>query len=84
MSNLITKKNRTKPRPKKVYQCRYRLNGRSKSQEFNAQNDKAALRYAGFNAEGEPIGAGGGLLQRRLPKGAKITGLFPTGKAAKK
>lgn len=83
MTNLISKKN-TKPKPKKVYRCRYRLNGRTKSQDFNAQSDTAALRYAGFNAKGEMIGAGGGLLQRRLPKGAKISGIFPTGKAAPK
>jgi hypothetical protein len=52
--------------------------------QFNAQSDTAALRYAGFNAKGETINPAGGLLGNRLPKGAKITGIFPTGKAAKK
>ena len=81
MGNLIKGK-KTNP-AKKVYKYRYTVRGRSKTGEFNSVNDKAALRYCGFNAKGEPL-KGGGLLLNRLPKGARITALEPTGRRAKK
>lgn len=67
---------------KKVYRYRYRVNGKTKSGEFNSVSNKAALRYCGCSAKGEPMA--GGLLKNKLPKGAKITFLEPTGKRAKK
>jgi len=80
--NLLAGKGKSNA-PKKVYKYRYRVGGRSKTGEFNSVSNKAALRYCGFNAKGEPL-AGGGLLKNRLPKGAKIVHLEPTGRAAKK
>lgn len=80
--NLVGKT--SKPaKPKKVYKYRYRANGKTKTGEFNSVSNTAALRYCGFNAKGEPM-AGGGLLKNKLPKGARITSLEPTGRKAKK
>lgn len=80
--NLIAGKQKNTA-AKKVYRYRYRVGGRSKTGEFNSVSNKAALRYCGFNDKGEQM-AGGGLLKNKLPKGAKITHLEATGRAAKK
>lgn len=81
MSNLI--KNGNTARKKKVYRYRYVVGRKRGSGEFNSVSNKAALRYCGFNEQGEPM-KNGGLLANRLPNGARITALYPTGKAAKK
>ncbi len=81
MSNLIKGKN--SGGKKKIYKYRYTSGRKRGSGEFNSVSNKAALRYCGFNEKGEAL-KGGGLLLRRLPKGARITALTPTGKAAKK
>ena len=81
MSNLI--KNSKTAGKKKVFKYNYVAGRKRGSGEFNSVSNQAALRYCGFDAKGEPM-KNGGLLARRLPKGARITGLFPTGKAAKK
>jgi hypothetical protein len=81
MANLIQgNKNNAK---KKVYNYRYSAGRKRGSGEFNSVSNKAALRYCGFNEKGEPM-KNGGLIQNRLPKGARITHLVPTGRAAKK
>lgn len=80
--NLIDSK-RAKNAPKHVYKYRYRANGKTKTGEFGSVSNKAALRYCGFNANGEPM-QGGGLLKNRLPNGARITHLEKTGKRVKK
>ena len=81
MSNLIRDKNAAGK--KKVFKYRYVAGQKRGTGEFNSVSNKAALRYCGFNEQGEPM-QNGGLLANRLPKGARITGLFPTGTAAKK
>lgn len=81
MSNLIKGKNGTAT--KKIYKYRYVAGRKRGSGTFNSVSNKAALRYCGFTAKGEAM-KGGGLLSNRLPKGARITSLEPTGKAAKK
>ena len=81
MANLI--KNGKNAGKKKVFKYRYVAGRKRGSGEFNSVSNKAALRYCGFNDKGEPM-KNGGLLANRLPKGARITALFPTGKAAKK
>lgn len=70
-------------RPKKEYAYKYRVNGKLKSGTFNSVGDKAALRYCGFNAQGEPM-KGGGLLKNKLPRGANIVHVSSTGRPAKK
>ena len=82
MTNLIQKK-RPPAGKKKIYQYKYSAGRKRGSGEFNSVSNKAALRYCGFNAKGEAL-PGGGLLKNRLPKGARITALAPTGRAAKK
>ncbi len=79
MSNLIKGKNPSK----KIYKYRYAAGGKRGSGEFNSVSNKAALRYCGFNEKGEAM-KNGGLLASRLPKGARITHLVPTGRTAKK
>ncbi len=81
MSNLI--KGKGSNPAKKIYKYRYVAGRKRGSGEFNSVSNKAALRYCGFNAKGEAM-QGGGLLSNRLPKGARITSLEPTGRAAKK
>lgn len=81
MANLINSKNPCGK--KKIYKYRYTAGKKRGSGEFNSVSNKAALRYCGFNEKGEAL-AGGGLLKNRLPKGARITNLQPTGRAAKK
>ena len=81
MGNLV-KGNRTNA-PKKVYKYRYVAGGKRGSGEFNSVSNKAALRYCGFNDKGEKL-SGGGLLLNKLPNGARITFLEPTGKRSKK
>ena len=68
---------------KKVFKYRYVAGRKRGNGEFNSVSNKAALRYCGFKENGEPM-ANGGLLANRLPTGARITALYPTGKAAKK
>lgn len=81
-SNLI--KGKSNPAAaKKVYKYRYRANGKTKTGEFNSVSNKAALRYCGFKENGEAM-KGGGLLKNKLPRGARITSLEPTGRRAKK
>lgn len=80
--NLIAGKGK-KAGAKKIFKYRYRVAGGTKSGEFNSVSNKAALRYCGFNDKGEAL-KGGGLLQNRLPKGAKVFHLEATGRAAKK
>ena len=80
MTNLITGK---KTGNKKVYKYRYVAGQKRGSGEFNSVSNKAALRYCGFNEKGEPL-KNDGLIKTRLPSGARITHLMPTGKAAKK
>lgn len=79
MSNLIKGKNPSK----KIYKYRYVAGRKRGSGEFNSVSNKAALRYCGFNEKGEAM-KNGGLLANRLPKGARITDLVPTGRTAKK
>ena len=81
MANLIKKGGGNAK--KKIYKYRYVAGRKKGSGEFNSVSNKAALRYCGFNDKGEPMN-GGGLLGNKLPKGARITQLVPTGKAAKK
>ncbi len=81
MANLI--KGNKNAGKKKVFQYRYVAGKKRGSGEFNSVSNKAALRYCGFNDKGESMKSGG-LLANRLPKGARITALYPTGKAAKK
>ena len=81
MANLIKGK-KSNPN-KKIYNYRYAAGRKRGSGEFNSVSNKAALRYCGFSEKGEPLKSGG-LILNRLPKGARITHLVPTGKAAKK
>jgi len=81
VANLIKGKNSSGK--KKIYKYRYSAGRKRGSGEFNSVSNKAALRYCGFNDKGESLNSGG-LLLNRLPKGARITQLVPTGKAAKK
>lgn len=69
--------------PKKVYKYRYIAGKKRGSGEFNSVSNKAALRYCGFDKDGNAM-KGGGLLKNKLPNGARITFLEPTGKRAKK
>ena len=81
MANLI-KGSKTAGK-KKLFKYRYAAGKKRGTGEFNSVSNKAALRYCGFNDKGEPM-KGGGLLKSKLPNGARITALYPTGKAAKK
>lgn len=83
MAKNLVKQKSNPAKPKKVYKYRYRANGKTRTGEFNSVGDTAALRYCGFNAKGESM-KGGGLLKNKLPKGARITSLEPTGRRAKK
>lgn len=69
--------------PKREYLYKYRAGGKLKSGNFNSVSNKAALRYCGFNEQGERM-QNGGLLANKLPKGAKIVHVSATGKRAKK
>lgn len=81
MANLI--KGATGAGNKKIYKYRYVAGRKRGAGEFNSVSNKAALRYCGFNEKGETL-KNGGLIKNRLPNGARITHLVPTGKAAKK
>ena len=81
MANLI--KGGKNPCNKKIYNYKYVAGRKRGAGTFNSVSNKAALRYCGFNEKGEAM-KGGGLLVNKLPKGARITNLTPTGKAAKK
>ncbi|KKN49743.1 hypothetical protein LCGC14_0639930 [marine sediment metagenome] len=81
MANLI--KGKKTNANKKIFSYRYSAGRKRGSGEFNSVSNKAALRYCGFNEKGEAL-KGGGLILSRLPNGARITHLVPTGRAAKK
>lgn len=81
MTNLIKGKNPCAK--KKTYKYRYVQGRKRGTGEFNSVSNKAALRYCGFNHQGEPM-KGGGLLANKLGSGARITHLVPTGRMAKK
>ncbi len=80
--NLVKASKKKNPTTKRQYLVKYRVGGRLKSMHFNSVNDKAALRYCGFNANGEACK--GGLLKNKLPRGAKIVHVSATGKRVKK
>ena len=83
MAGNLVKTSKKNPTPKKEYVYKYRANGKLKNGTFNLVSDKAALRYCGFGANGEPM-KNGGLLKNRLPRGAKIVHVSATGRHAKK
>lgn len=81
--NVLIGKRKSSNAQKTVFKYRYRVGGKTKTGEFNSVSNKAALRYCGFNAQGEAM-KGGGLLTNKLPRGAEITFLEGTGRKAKK